>query len=557
MRRLITLARSSTQSVLCMLCVRPWNLSTQNESTQIIKPAKMMGEETRVQLESFAQLQEAFKPYVYPEQQVKDIRNSLLNYLQGFVVFADEKQRLDASLPNPNDVVAVKPASREVTGTYRRYLESLKANLAARNRVNETHASFSDTDRPDNTAHAETEDILEEHVRLLQERERLQKLQILHHYLGELRMMETTQDDFRDCHPKSMSKPMLESQPQDLSSNGYVEHGLDAGESLTEKLELTVLNAKSQMERQQELLRELKSQAADLGSSGTRENRLKGLAKSRDELHSWVQDKLASTDSVQNESEGGDIEPLGARHNSELKESELKVQYGDYCKTRKRMIELASTLNEPLVDHGTATAKTHLSESRSPDRDFSLSPLPFITSRLFRASELETQLGNQARLLSEILDGEQNSLSETLGKLRDESHLLPSYPILANQDRFRDLSNVFRRGKLQDNGRYTTNSDVHEYVNAWKFASAASATELEVFLRNHFSQAEYSLHIAEESLDSLQDQARPKAQARDNGVKSGDVWTAEIEAGMSNLDTSGSQDVRGPWAGLNGRIGIS
>lgn len=509
-------------------------------------------------LGSFAQLQEAFRPYIYRAKHAKEARKSLVKYLQTFITLSDGDTRSHASLPSAENVVAVRHITREVTGGYRRFLEALEANVSARSTFNEITTSLAELNSPDPIAGPDAGDILPTYVELLHLRERLQKLQILQHYLNELISLGAFRDGLQNSNHVPQYDPITNGQSQARPPNGEVVRSIEGADSLTEELESTVLRARSQMERQQRLLEELKARRDSFGAIKSSAKRLEGLATSRDELHSWVQEKLASSDVVENESKENDLDDERIQSGAIPTEADVRSRYDSYCKTRKRLVEIASTVDESSVSTDTVEAKAHSTSYHSPEVDSSVSTLPFIINRIFRADELGGQLGNQTKFLSDMLERERILTDGTLGKLRDESHLIPSYPILANQERFQCISNAFGRGNLSNDRLGSASGDLHEQLKAWSFASSASSTALEEFLHSHLSQAKTALDNAEGSLDDLRDQVGQKPEAKDNGGSAReDVWAAEIEEGASTLDALDALDGRGPWANLNGRIGIS
>lgn len=512
------------------------------------------------EIESFAQLREAFETSARTTQNTAHVRRSLMKYLQSLITVSKEGTQSYPSLLDPYFVLAVKHVPSEVGGIRRRYLKSLEAHVAARKRLQEANTASSGQASFSSPADTEREDTLEKRTHLLRKREQLQILQILRHYLNELLKMQGSEDDFRIRQYSQYRQHDVESRPGGRAPDRKPAIKASETPALTERLETTILKAKSQLEHHRSTLEELKSHRTGLNSLEVSGNRRKGLERSRNELHDWVQDKLANSDLVQ--SEGGmddliETDTLQTSSQETKVGGEAQVLYDHYCEARKSLIEIASTMSEPSIFGHEVTAKQQPFPDSMQKSDPSFSPLPFIINRLLRNEELERQLENQTQFLSEVLKDGSSSMDETIRRLQDESHLLPSYPILAKQERFREVSNALGRSKMRS-PTAGTSADINESLEAWRFASAASSTALQEFIQEHFNQAKMALDKSEQSLDSLRDQLGIEHPGRnDNGSESDDIWTAEMDEGVTKLDPEGGRDERGPWTGLNGRVGIS
>ncbi|KAL9621829.1 MAG: hypothetical protein Q9160_003802 [Pyrenula sp. 1 TL-2023] len=483
-----------------------------------------------------------------------------MKYLQSLVVVSRGDMRSYSSLLDPHSVLSVKQVPPEITGARRKYLKSLEANVAARMRLEEINTTHSGQVNLGGPADTEIEDILEKRSDLLRKREQLQILQILRHYLDEVLKMQGSKDDLRMTQSSQYQQRVAKCRQGMVSPNGEPAGKASARTALTERLEATILNAKSQLELHRSTLEELKFRDDSLNLLEVSRNRREGLEKSRNELHDWVQDKLANSDLVQPEEE---IDGPNGINTFRLSPHEIKVGaevhalYNNYCGARKSLIKIVSTMNEPSIYEFEVTAKQQPFPDELQKSDPYSSPLPFIIKRLLRNGELERQLEDQTRSLSEVLKDGNSSINETIKRLQDESHLLPSYPVLAKQERFREVSKALGRSNMQSPSAGTS-GDVNESLKAWRFASAASYTALNEFVHEHFDQAKIALDKSEQVLDSLRNQLGIGHSGRNsNGRENDDIWAAEMDEGVAKQDLEGGRDERGPWSGLNGRIGIS
>ena len=509
-------------------------------------------------------------PYIRTRQETLRIRQALTIYLRSLITFAeDDVDRPDRhaqshlSLCVPHEaVVDVKRIPPDVSGLRREYLEALRANVAARKEYQslcEGEAAgsappTSETSKPDSTLE------LQAYLRLLRDRRQHAKLRVFQHHLQQIKAREMVKpEDFERTDGKERSV-VPEDWTQDEQSGTRPEGDI---EGLLHNLERAVVRAKSQLDREKRLFEELKAR------HDARENpddidpavKLAALQRTRDELVQWVEQKLTTAGSNE-DGPPQEIPPEEIEESVRLLEeqkAQVMALYSDYMDARKRLLDAAARACQPIAS---ASVKP---PDRPPGLDKpiadsapsleSLDALAFTSDVLLPLAKSQRALSLQKTYLAGLLGKEKSTTLRILNRLGDESHLLPEYPILARQPRFKHTATAAQKDPAKQDA-------VVSLAEAWAFASDAADSGTREFVEQKVLQGTETTEDAQQALQEIynilnQDLEETLRDADGDGQGDNDIWASEAQSTRSRTRANWSERrPKGPWSRLNGRIGV-
>jgi hypothetical protein len=518
-------------------------------------------------------------PYVKPRQEALRIRQVLTLYLRSLIVFDD------ANLPNhaqshlalcaPTDAVAdVKPIPADLTGLRKEYLKALQANIAARKglRALSDDVASLRRQRAPTTSPAEIADAqepgadLRDYLLLLHDRRRHAKLQVFQHYLEQLEGKEsvalegigTEKDQTRHILPQGFDADVPDRDDTDTDLEGLVH-----------KLERAVLRARTQLDRERQLFEETKAQYGSRGSVASDEvspaAKARALQRTRDELVQWVEERLV-IEGDPDESIVQDLSPEEIEEaQRQLKHQKMQIteQYAAYLQARRDLLDAASRACQPV----TVSSKPPIRPARNEVPHEVIQPpnamdvVLYATETLVPLSKSQKAMALQKSYLAGLLAKEKSTTLRALNRLSHESHLLPEYPILARQPRFKHAVAAL-------NSRNSPQTDLNQpdevmsLAEAWAFASdAAGANERDyvqqkVTLGNEVAQdaqktLEHVYGTLNQDLTEVIGEAEPELAS--------DIWASEARSARGIKLASAARPEkrpRGPWSGLKGRVGV-
>ncbi|KAJ5149938.1 hypothetical protein N7448_001516 [Penicillium atrosanguineum] len=518
-------------------------------------------------------------PYVKPRQEALRIRQALTLYLRSLIVFDD------ANLPNhtqshlalcaPTDAIAdVKPIPADLTGLRKEYLQALQANVAARKglrAVSEDVASLrrqrTPATRPAEFAEPqETGADLRDYLLLLRDRRRHAKLQVFQDYLEqlegkkeiELKGIGAGEDQSPQLLPKGLEA--------DVSGRSDTDTDLEA---LVHKLERAVLRSRKQLDREKQLFEKIKAQHGSRGSAASGEisaaMKARALQRTRDELVQWVEERLI-IEGDPDESIVQDLPPEEieeAQRVLEHQKMQIAEQYTAYLHARRDLLEAASRACQPV----TVTSKPPTRPVRTEFASEEVQPpngldvVSYAADNLVPLSKSQKALALQKSYLSGLLAKEKSTTLRTLNRLSHESHLLPEYPILARQPRFKHAVAALN-SRTSPQSDQTPPDEVVSLAEAWAFASNAAGgherdyVQQKIILGNEVAQdARRTLEdvygTLNQDLNEVIGEAEPELAS--------DIWASEARStrGVTNATAARLEKrPRGPWSGLNGRVGV-
>ncbi|PWY74581.1 hypothetical protein BO94DRAFT_231010 [Aspergillus sclerotioniger CBS 115572] len=520
-------------------------------------------------------------PYIKSRQEALRIRQALTTYLRSHIEFAENDpehpgchSQSHLSLSVPHDaVVGVKRIPSELTGLRKKYLESLRANVAARKEFQSVVEKTTSIKHKGGKARAEELSVgssseLQEYLKLLRDRRQHAKLQVFQHYLQELKQRDTF---------KSVDLEANAARYQQLAPPGELEdnqHGPKAGESIEElmhKLERAIIRAKAQLEREKGLLEELKARRA---SEGPRDvpPAVKALAlqRTRDVLVHWVEEKLVSVGNSENSGATQSFRPEDIEESVRLleeKKARIAQQYAAYADARKRLLDAASRACQPIALPSTSppTRPTSMVQGRNAMNETqsldALELLSFTSDVLQPLSKSQRSLALQKFYLSGMLAKEKATTLRALNRLRDESHLLPEYPILARQPRFKHATAALA-SRQGTNTEPAKPDEIVGLAEAWAFASNAAKTSEQEYVEHKLEEgteaAQDAMHVLEDVYKILNQSLEDTLRDRDGEMGENDIWASEARLTRSRAKTQRTQQsAKGPWFGLHGKVGVA
>lgn len=519
-------------------------------------------------------------PYVKSPQEALRIRQALTCYLRSLIIFDDADPSTQSShlaLSVPTDAVTdVERIPIDVTGLRKQYLQALQANVAARKEfraVSEDVGSLRRQRAPQHTP-SEFEDQqdpgadLRDYLLLLRDRRRQTKLQVFQHYLQELK--EKDEDELKDFQDKHDSSPeLLLPGSMDTDVSGGPGNELDL-ESLVHKLERAVIRARGQLDREKQLFEKIKARhdARDKTAPIAPAVKFKALQQTRDELVQWVEERLVA-EGDPDESLVQDLPPEeieGAQRAIEHQKTQITEQYAAYLEARRELLDAASRACQPV----TVTPKP-ASRSRPNEASTQAIPPPNSVDVIAHATEViiplskgQKALALQKSYLSGLLAKEKSTTLRALHRLSDESHLLPGYPILARQPRFKHAVAALNSRSSPPTANQAPPDEVKSLAEAWAFAADAAATNQREYVQQKVVLGTEVARDARKTLDDVYDTLNQDLEGvlQDGAGRepdASDIWASEARPtrglGRSNAPRIERRS-KGPWAGLNGRVGV-
>lgn len=505
------------------------------------------------------------------------IRRLLTLYLASLVTFADDRPS-HFQLCHPETALEVKEIPEQVTGLRRQYLKEIQANIKARQKYQDflTLKKSERVSVPGIGENGKGARRLETHLKLLQMRKRHEEVRIMRHYLEALKETNPAKDgalDFRSGQVHGDELPPLASVG---GANGAGYQG-ESTKALTEKLERAVIRAKDQLEREKALLAEVKARhATDSLQDGVIDPkaRVAALCAAKDELVRFLEEKMSCA-SLEDEDVPARVteqcnEP---RSSQEEVEEQIKAEYEAYVTARKRVLEAAANAlyTSPEPDPGTAAVSdksTRAAENRArpppATGQSAVSTLPFISEQILPLVQNQKATTLQKSYTAKVVKTQRAKAVGSLERLADESHLLPAYPIMARQERYKNVAAALGGpGKLgQAMSEPGQGDELVRSAEAWTFAAEEAKKAEEDFVRERIKCGNEMLDGAKESLAVLDqllggDKEQSELDGDDGGEA--DIWLKAAGADTQNARSRRmrpSQQEQGPWAGLNGRIGV-
>ncbi|KAI9784179.1 MAG: hypothetical protein M1839_002685 [Geoglossum umbratile] len=544
------------------------------------------------------QVVSSLRPYIKTRQEALRVRRALTVYLSSSLAGSDDEDKLPYALAAPDVSLSVKRIPSEISGLRKQYLKALQANEKARKEYQSLSDLRSTLDeantRPISKKVDEDDEdhdgLFQTYLALLRLRRRYEKLQIFQDYLQLLCQKAPAKPQFLDMTEMLKELPP----PPKLPTEAIQTAGANAPDSptsdvgtLMRHLETSVLGAKHSLENERRLLAEWKSKR-DGVEAATGSHRTHALGSVRNELICWIESELSKAG---NSLEGDVKQASGERTmdpdsvTSEPVEVILR-QYREYVEARKSLLTALSmaTLLLPTQEKG-GTAGAYAADEISPagTTDYMVPAyllLPFFSHHLLPLSAFQKSIIQQKSCLTTGLAKQQRSMIQAIERLGEESHLLPAYPLLAGQARFRNAAAVLasravdnRPVSLEGGIAESGGDDCIKKARAWAFAADTARIVNEDAIREKFESGETRIDSAHQTLAKLlkilgqtvgSDGADEDGCVEDDGA---DIWTTAAVSTSKRRADRNTEKPRyhemkdkdggsGLWGGLDGELGI-
>ncbi|QSS65626.1 hypothetical protein I7I51_06472 [Histoplasma capsulatum] len=522
--------------------------------------------------------------YTKTRQEAVRIRQALTLYVKTHIEFAGDSPGFHISLCAPHNATNVKRIPPELNNGLRaQYLKALQANLTAKREYNDvlreilSHkqdihscASAGGGERLE-TKGAE----LQTYLGLLRSRREHGKIQIFQHYLEELNKMEAGQAGYLEL---AKEQAISRQAAQNLIAHSNPTSGSSGdnrsdSETLLTNLEKAVLRAKQQADIEKSLLEKLNSQRlADGEKTVPTRKKLGALRRTHAELVRWVEEKLVISSSIDERDPIEDQAAIDASdaenvHVLEETKSLIQQQYASYVNARKSLISAVSTASQ----HFPAGLQTPQRRCQPQGKQQSASTpdlallFPYVSEHLLPLSKAQKAPSTQKAYLSALLAKEKWTTCRMFDRLQEESHLLPEYPILARQPRFRHAVAAIN-SRSTSLASPTSPSDTSEIVaraEAWSFAAREARDATNGCVEDRVNFGTELARKAEDMLKEMyelmnQDYEEATAGKEEKKEDDGDIWASEsrFSRGRGGRHCRSENMPKGPWSGLNGKVGV-
>ncbi|OQE31630.1 hypothetical protein PENSTE_c001G09866 [Penicillium steckii] len=523
-------------------------------------------------------------PYIKPRQEALRIRQALTSYLRSYIIFPDDADpnvaQSHLALSAPTDGVAdVKRVPAELPGLRKEYLKALQANVAARKGFQTASEDVASLRRQRASRHRPADPVdpqepgteLRDYLLLLRDRRRHSKLKVFEHYLVELQTRESA-NEAKDVDARENShQELLLSEGLETGENGRANSDADL-DDLVHNLERAVVRARTQLDREKQLFEKVRSRHEFGDGVSPREPtpavKLRALRRTRDELVQWVEERLVSEgdpdESMVQEMPPEEIEET--QYLMEQQKARISEQYIAYLKARRELLDVASKACQPVTvttrPAPRPNYRTEIPAEEIPAPE-PLDVLAFTTESLIPLSKSQKSMALQKTYLSGLLAKEKATTLRALHRLRDESHLLPEYPMLAQQPRFKHaVAALNSRSQTQSTDRNPPDELIN-LAEAWSFASNTAASNERDFAQQKIILGAEVTQDAHKTLGEVydilnQDLNEVMQEGVEPDSEASDIWTSEARTrrGVSGSSLRQEKGPKGPWARLNGRMGV-
>ncbi|OAF98937.1 uncharacterized protein CC84DRAFT_410131 [Paraphaeosphaeria sporulosa] len=378
----------------------------------------------------------ALSPYIATREETLQVRRTLSKYLTASlrpVNSTTQNQHLDHESPHSLGAVGTNPPG--LKGARGEYLEAIRSNKSARAKLERLQASLEDlqqrhiVEAPMNDSSQEN-DMVQGYIALLRQRRRFAEMELVQSSLEKLLNVNPI-EGLKD--PRDRVKDSLGEQPNLPAERLESLANSETCASSILKLKNEVLEARSSMDRAKAARSEVRSTSRDAPSLAVQ---VYALSCAREEIQDWIQVELSKMDE-----ESGFVEdaspvkrPVALPHTQDLASSESQIRdcYNRYTASRADAVEGLHSLQQPLA--------TRPENPDGPDHDRNIAiqkassghPKLLTASLLPHLSHLARSHTNERLMLLETvylqnqMSSADETISDSLARLADESHLLPS-----------------------------------------------------------------------------------------------------------------------------------
>lgn len=378
----------------------------------------------------------ALSPYIRSREEALKIRRTLSKYLTASlrpVNSATQTQHLNHGIPHGLGAVGTNPPG--LKGTRGAYLDAIRSHKAAQTKLERLQSSLAElqerhmTETPINDKSQEN-DVFQSYIALLRQRRRSAELEIVTKSLEKLLNVNPIQGS---REPRDRIKDLIGEQPSLPAERLESLSVREENDTSILRLKKEVIDARTSMELSKAARSEVHDASREVPSL---EVQVHALARARDEMVVWVQNELAKM-----EEESGFLEDASPVkrpattpqvQDLALSESQIQACYTRYTASRSTAITYHQSLQQQQASlpkrgtdatHDPADTSSDSEKPRSSIRTAQL--LPYLP-HLAQIHTNERHLLTDAVYLQTQISSGDNDMSDSLARLADESHLLPS-----------------------------------------------------------------------------------------------------------------------------------
>ncbi|UKZ73178.1 hypothetical protein TrVFT333_000819 [Trichoderma virens FT-333] len=505
------------------------------------------------QPEFLIKFQKQLEPYIKPREQVNYIRRVLALHLGSCAGNGAIQSPL--FLVDGSQEVTMPP---DLTGVFREYVEALQANTAARRQFDSLLKNNTPEEPEPPKPKANSIDMMEERICLLKLRQKRESLLAVRQSLDLLMEKPAATREFLDAKHIFQGSPGVPSAPDDVI-NGLAVDQSSTQSGLSDRiqqLEKTVLRAKLLLKQEEQTVRETRARSKnqfDMVSNGAR---VEALTTTRNELITWIENELGKA------SPGASSGAKSGSHTSRVSPStiaanleEISKKYAKYVSSRKTLLEMEtqqSQLSQP--SHPTLLPPAQLVAGL--DRSSNKPPIPIdhhltpYLRALAAISVSQKAAISQKAFFTSALSKQNQDACQLLGRLGEESHLLPAYPMKDSLRR--------RSGIQTEIASKSEHPDISKRIKPWVFAADSAKIAL-------LEYAAETVDIGQVALENCLENLREidfLLGYPEEGEESGEVSERQSKAGTrlgsqkrtsKNSITDDGHDV---WSRLHGNLGV-
>ncbi|KAF5019314.1 hypothetical protein F66182_8683 [Fusarium sp. NRRL 66182] len=508
--------------------------------------------------ETVETFQNTLNSFIKPREQVNYIRRVLALHLGSSSHDGPIKQPV--SLADTAHDVTLDSSSK---GIYRDYVEALKANVDARRKYGENAQSNLDLSfSTQQQAPSSGNELLEEQVALQKLQAKQKRLAAVQRHLDSLMQKPAAAPEFIDPEDVFHEAASLPKVPKEVVNSLVAQQSIKKTD-LTEQvaqLEKTVLRAKLLLRREEQLLRETRSNAQGIPDVISNGVRLHALNTTRNELINWIESELSKASGDEdgdNEGEGGSTSNGRSTTNQATIISQLNAiqdKYAKYLATRRSLLFAVAERVEPspapvLVP---STNKQHVEDPEPQSSTYLLTP--YLETLLTLSKKQKSMIAQKAHANATI-GKEIKENCQSLSRLEEESQLLPAHSVTPTSRRRSGLGEF-----LTSTERAGFTGKIQSWVLAADAAKIATLENVAEQVEGGQVALENSMQVLQE-IDLLLGQGNTahedEAQA---DTTEDDVW---LEAGTKSptkarrhTEKSKDAEQKDPWSSLHGKLGL-
>ncbi|KAM7222338.1 hypothetical protein V8F06_002365 [Rhypophila decipiens] len=383
--------------------------------------------------------QKILDPYIRPREEVSHIRRILALHLDSCLK--------DGSAVGPLALVesSEQRTSLATRGLYKEYLEALGRNVKAQEEYKACVQVIDQAQEEKHTATAPNEDPIRDHLATIILQKKQERLQVVEQHISQLEQKPAASPEFLD--PKEMFRysRTLPEVPRDVV-NSLVTLDDNARPSthlkdLIDQLEKHVLRTKLLLNREEQLLEEVKQRTISITSDPraiSESAKFEALNATRVELINWIETELGKASGAGGEDQQQQYSQEGPKNGTTRLQMDqslasIKEKYARYSDARKALLQLVS--QQPRPSMKPQTSQDRLIQSQQQQHD---STLPTETSahllspylsQLLLLSHTQKSLISQKSHLTSTISKQLKETWQHLDRLAQESQLIPAHPM--------------------------------------------------------------------------------------------------------------------------------